>query len=392
MCRMTFKAGRVWMRSLGLVGLLVAFFSPILHAGSSTIETVNCGQILEREFDEAHQIHDYKIMMESGGTLNLRVVPLGDTLAVRAAIYEPVGQQVAETSYRQEIRLTSGKLSGKGTHTIKVRNSEDISYSGEGRGDSRVGVYTLEISCVLSDGSKVDAGSSAGGLNGVPLQAAPGGSQAGVTGTGLEALGKYADDVQKVQAAAGAAQQAVQLVSGVVDLAKRLKWGKKKEAQGSPDAPVPAYPRPEDMMAKGQQLAYAQPVETSAVLAPRPMTPPVQTPPAVDRQTFPLLGLGTVLQGEISASTGAQGCRFQGKAGQGIDLKFERLMGDQGLVVTVFGPDRQPVFLTSVLASPKIATKLQLPVAGEYAVEVSAAGQAGGSPARFSLHLAAASK
>jgi hypothetical protein len=120
--------------------------------------------------------------------------------------------------------------------------------------------------------------------------------------------------------------------------------------------------------------------------------PPSQPAAVVDRRTFPLLGLGTLFQGEISPSSGAQGCRFQAKAAQGIDLKFERLTGNQGLMVTVFGPDQQPVFLTSVLASPKMATRLQLPVAGEYAVEVTAAGPAGGSPVRFSLQLAAASK
>jgi hypothetical protein len=63
MCKLMLQAGRVWMRALGLAGLLVTFFSPVLHAGSSSIEAVNCGQILTREFDEAHQIHDYKIMM-----------------------------------------------------------------------------------------------------------------------------------------------------------------------------------------------------------------------------------------------------------------------------------------------------------------------------------------
>jgi len=134
-------------------------------------------------------------------------------------------------------------------------------------------------------------------------------------------------------------------------------------------------------MGKGQQ---------PAAFAPKPVAS-AQPSPAVDRQTFPLLGLGTLLQGEISASTGAQGCRFEAQAGQGVDLKFERLTGEQGLMITVYAPDQRPVFLTSVLASPKIVTTLPLPVAGEYVVEIAAAGPVGGT-ARFSLQLAPASK
>jgi hypothetical protein len=271
---------------------------------------------------------------------------------------------------------------------VRVRNSEYRS----GGGDSRVGVYTIEISCVLADGTKVDAGSQAGLVAAAVQQVAPVGPQSGGAATSPD-YGKYTDEVQEVQSAARAAQQAVQVISGVVDVAKKLKfWGKKDGGQGAADVPAQVYPGPQAMMAKGQQMAYAQPVEIPAAFAPKPMVQAVQPPPAVDRQTFPLLGLGTLLQGEISASTGAQGCRFQAKAGQGIDLKFERLTGNQGLMVTVFGPDQQPVFMTSVLASPRVSTKLLLQAAGEYAVEVGMAGPAGGGPARFSLQLAAASK
>jgi len=231
---------------------------------------------------------------------------------------------------------------------------------------------------------------------------------------GVQAMGEYADDVQKLQKLqklqsigniALLAAGPVGGVVGAVGIAKDLwstfhkRKGKKGETQGvdpNTDAPPsPAGQRPEDLIAQGGQPVYAAPVASLAPPNPQPSTPgaslPIQPATVVDRQTFPFLGLGTLLQGEITASTGAQGCRFQAKAGQKIDLKFERLTGEQGLMITVFAPDQRPVFLTSVLASPKAATTLQLPVAGEYTVEVAAAGPVGG-PARFSLQLAAASK
>ncbi len=372
MLRNTAGLDRAWVRPLGLICLLAAAFPLTVHA--SSIESVTCGQILEREFDAAHQVHDYKIMMEPGGTLNLRVVPIGGTLAVRAVVYEPASPQpIAESDYVHEIRLPTPKLSGRGIHTIRVTNSQYRS----GGGDSRVGVYTLEISCVLSDGSKVEAGSQGGGLAGTPLQAGPDGSQGGAAGSGL---GKYADDFQKVQAATAAAQQTVQVLSDVAKLAKGL-WRRKKPAQEA--APAPAYPRPEDVMARGQQ---AQPVEA-------PTAPAVKSPSASARRMFPPLPLGTVLQGEISASSGAQGCRFHAKAGQKIDLAFERLTGNLGLVVSVFAPDQQLVFQTSVLASPRVSTTLQVPAAGEYTVEIASMGSASGSgTAPFSLRIAAAAR
>lgn len=365
------------------ISVVLSFFSSDSFAASS-IETVKCGQILTREFDAAHQIHDYKISAEPGETLKLRVVPLGDTLSVRVAVFEPVGQIVAEKPYQQEVRLTAGKLSGRGIHTIRIRNSQ---YNGDG-GDSRIGIYTLEISCILSDGTKVEAGAQDGGSISTPtLQTTP---VSGGAGTGLEGLGKYADDVQKVQAATGAAQQAVEVLSDVVTLARGLKfWGKKKTAQGAADAPPPVYQRPEDVVKRGQQPVYAQPVEEPAAPAPRPAASSGKPSSVVNRRTFPLLGLGTILQGEITASGGTQGCRFQAQAGQGIDLTFERLLGNQGLTVTVFAPDQQAVFQASVLASPRIATTLQLPFAGEYAVEIATAGASSARLAQFRLHLAA---
>lgn len=133
-------------------------------------------------------------------------------------------------------------------------------------------------------------------------------------------------------------------VIGAVGIGKDL-WSayrkrrerKQLEAQGvAPNAdalPSPVDQRPEDLIAQGGQPVYAAP---EGSLAPSNTRPPIQSalppnqPAAVaDRRTFPLLELGTVLQGEISASTGTQGCRFEAKAGQGVDLKFERLAGER---------------------------------------------------------------
>jgi len=391
--------------------LTVAALAPSVHAAESSVATVNCGQFLEREFHQVGQIHDYQVWMEPGETMILRVTPIGGTLSVTTSVYEPASQVAKESGDQNEVRLTT---SARGLHTVRVINART------GDGSGRVGVYTLGISCQRSDGSYVEPGAQGRGPAPVPggeatasaLQAASALTDAAA---GLQTMGNNADDIQKlqklqklekIQNLALLATGPVGGVVGAVGIAKDL-WSafrKRKAMKGeaqvvAPNTDAPPSPvdqRPEDLVAQGGQPVYAAPVESLAPSNPRSpipgAIPPSQPAAVVDRRTFPLLGLGTVLQGEISASTGAQGCRFEAKAGQGVDLKFERLTGDQGLVVTVFGPDQQPVFLTSVLASPKIATRLQLPAAGEYAVEVAAAGPAGGSPARFSLQLAAASK
>lgn len=393
--------------------LTVAVLVPSVHAEESSIGTVNCGQFLEREFHQVGQSHDYQVWMEAGETMILWVAPIGGPLSVRTSVYTPANQLVKEGGDQNEVRLTT---SASGIHTVRVINAGSTG-GGEGRG----GVYTLGISCQRGDGSYVEPGAPGRGPVPVPGgQAAASALQAASALTdaaaGLETMDKYADDVQKLQKfqkleklgnLALVAAGPVGGVIGAVGIAKDL-WsafrkykGKKDEAQGvapSADAlPSPVYQRPEDLVAQGGQPVYAAPEGSLAPSAPRPPIPSAFPPnqPAgavVNRRTFPSLSLGTVLQGEISASTGAQGCRFQAKAGQGVDLKLERLTGDQGLMVTVYGPDQQPVFMTSVLASPKLATTLQLPAAGEYAVEVAATGAAGSSPARFSLQLAAASK
>lgn len=382
--------------------LVIAITSSGLHAAESSIEITNCGQFLEREFDEIGQIHDYKVWMEPGETMVLRVVPIGSTLLVKAYVYEPANQVVKESAYQNEVRLTTGKLSARGFHIVRVINTRYI-----GDDDGRVGVYTLDVSCVRSDGSRVEPGTQGRGPapapvgqpTASPLQAA---SNLADAAAGLQTMGKYADDVQKLQNISSAVSGTLGGVVGAVEVVKDL-WsvfrkvkGKKGEAQEtSPVAPPPVYQRAEDLIANGGQPLYAAPVESMASPSLLPSASgavPTGQVAAVDRQTFPLLGLGALFRGEITASNGAQGCRFKAQAGQGINLTFERLTGEQSLVVTVFGPDQRPVFQTSVLASPQVTTTLHLPVAGEYAVEIAPAGGGGVSPARFSLHLAAASK
>lgn len=367
------RGRRVHLQLLVLV--IAAMFSPIVHAASS-VETVRCGQLLTREFDEARQIHDYHISMDPGSIINLRVIPMGVTLGVRVSIYEPANEEIMDSDYQREVRLTTGKLSGRGVHTIRISNSQYRS----GGGESRIGVYTAEVSCVLSDGTKVAAGSHDNAPSAGASQAAP------AYTTTNEELGEFADDVREVEATTRAAEQAANAVIKVVDIAKGIGsiFRAKKPAQDSKPAP-PAYPKPE--APKGQQPVYAQPIEAVA-----PAVSTGKNSPSIVRASFPLLGLGTILQNEITASTGAQGYRFKAQAGQKIDVAVERLLGNQGLVVTVFAPDQQPVFQASVLANPRIATTLQVPVAGEYAVEISAFGSSGVKTTPFKLHLASASK
>ncbi len=407
-----------------LIATLWIFFPPTALCAGLPMANVHCGQQVQGTFTQADQVQEHRIEAESGQTLDIQVAPVGEYLKVWAILVEPNGSTIADSNYQKKVQLQTAQLSAKGLYKVKIYNTslgpqiedENRRAWGWGKHETLTGDYVLSVTCVNSDGSWVVEGAK----NGLPSLPSGTGSPGPPTAAPPNPLGKYGKQLQEAQATIGGVATTVQTLREI--------WGafrpKRQPTQGEPapvyespqdlvprgqqpvyakpvEAPAPAsqdasgvpdpgYQRPESVMGKGKQLAYAQPVETPAAFASKPAAP-AQPPPTVDRQAFPLLGLGTVLQGEISASTGAQGCRFEVQAGQGVDLKFERLTGAQGLMITVFAPDQRPVFLTSVLASPKVATTLQLPVAGEYVVEIAAAGPAG-DPARFSLQLAAASK
>jgi hypothetical protein len=359
------------------------------------LPNVHCGQQVQGRFNQADQVQEHRIEAEPGQTLDIQVAPVGEYLKVLAIIVEPSGATIADSKYQKKVQLTTGQLSAKGIYLIKIYNTSlgpQIEKENRGWGwgehETLTGDYVLSITCINSDGTWVVEGAK----NGDPTSPSGTGSPGPPSATPPNPLGKYGKQLQEAQATIGGVATTVQTL--------RELWGAfRPKRQPAGGEPAPVYEGPQDLVPRGQQPVYAKPVETPAApqqtyappVEPSKPVAPAQTSPAVDRLAFPLLGLGTVLQGEISASIRAQGCRFEAQPGQGVDLKFERLTGAQSLIITVFAPDQRPVFLTSVLASPKVATTLQLPVAGEYVVEVAAAGLAG-DPARFSLQLAAASK
>jgi len=137
--------------------LLISLFSTSMV--SAQAQTVECGDIIESEFIQVQENQDYQIAINAGDSVTAFARPLGVDLELVAFILNPANMQIAgETSgtygVYPEYTVESGILGANGNYTIRVTNQ---TWSGNSGG---LGVYTLEISCTLRDGTVINAGES----------------------------------------------------------------------------------------------------------------------------------------------------------------------------------------------------------------------------------------
>lgn len=118
---------------------------------------VECGQILEAEFTEAQQVHQYVISLAPGDISNIRGVALGDTLRFRIRFIDPIGNELYNSGIPDTSpNLATGILSARGNYIIGLSNSDE-----EGIYDYGIGVYTLYVSCTFRDGTVINPGDTA---------------------------------------------------------------------------------------------------------------------------------------------------------------------------------------------------------------------------------------
>lgn len=363
---------------------------------------------MQREFTEKHEVHRYLLEMQAGERIHLRIVPTGDTLLVRAFIYEPGGVMIVESDYGKEVNRTTGRLSARGDHTIIVQN---MSY--EGSNDSRLGFYELFLGCVHSDGTKTEAGGAMpGAAPGSPV--AEGVSQLGEVASSSPDLGSFGEETAKIQ---GYTEEATETLHGAAKAVEAVKGlfrafkgnGKKQQQKGQAAPPRPVYAKaagtgPAPTPVYAQPLRPPQTGNPHGTLrtgngAPSGHGAPAGTaggsraglqPADLAGQIFPRLGLGMPLEGEVAPGGEIAGCRFLAEAGEQLELSFERLAGEQDLTLIVVDPFGELAFETRLLGSPRVATVLDLPTRGEYTVGVAATGSSGSGAARFKVDLAAA--
>jgi hypothetical protein len=107
-------------------------------------QAVECGDIVESEFTNENQYHNYVLKMAPRESFKVALEPVGDYLLTRIDLYGPTGRKLASDPY-YDIEFTkaptvsSSNLSATGLYKISVRNSG-------------IGLYTLYIGCVTTNG------------------------------------------------------------------------------------------------------------------------------------------------------------------------------------------------------------------------------------------------
>lgn len=118
-------------------------------------KTVKCGEIIESEFTRDYEDHTFVLTMQPRESFSVSLEPTGDYLLTAIAIQGPTGIRLGLTHQTKTPTLESGTLSGRGTYKILVRNVSFVGGEGTLGG---VGIYTLYIGCVKSDGTIIKPG------------------------------------------------------------------------------------------------------------------------------------------------------------------------------------------------------------------------------------------
>jgi hypothetical protein len=114
---------------------------------------VQCGNIIEDEFPESNTDFEYEIELQAGDQLTVEVVRVGDLLDSTLNLIAPNGARIitpANTRMDSDApAFTTGALSAGGLYTVR--------HSSGGLAND-FGTYTIYFSCILRDGTAIDAG------------------------------------------------------------------------------------------------------------------------------------------------------------------------------------------------------------------------------------------
>jgi hypothetical protein len=134
------------MKRISLISLVLVMLCSVIPVRAQAF--VQCGQIVQSEFTENDERHEYYINLEPGDVLGVSAERVGDYLESYIAISAPTTGQVAYTGWQENPSTETGALSERGQYTIHV-------HSGPNRG---VGMYTLYVSCTLRNGTIIGPG------------------------------------------------------------------------------------------------------------------------------------------------------------------------------------------------------------------------------------------
>lgn len=151
------------MRMITLFTLII-FTIPTF---SQSATPINCGDIVESEFTDNAQRHDYEIVLEGGDSLNVSVIPLGETLETTILLWGSTGQEISRSHVSRVVEPTPSietpVLSAPDTYQLMIGNSQiesDGDMSGQPWDLGGLGIYTIYIGCTLRDGTVIEPGDS----------------------------------------------------------------------------------------------------------------------------------------------------------------------------------------------------------------------------------------
>lgn len=125
---------------------------------------MSCGDVVESEFTQPTEYHEYKISMNPGDKLQVTNVPIGSYLFTGFSIWEPAGKDILyQYETKQNPRAETDTLSARGDYKILVynysrRNLPAFSTHRKVEEEGSAGVYSIYISCTLRDGTQINAG------------------------------------------------------------------------------------------------------------------------------------------------------------------------------------------------------------------------------------------
>ncbi len=170
---------------------------------------VKYGSIVEAEFTEAGQLHEYKVETAPGDRLNLIVRPVGETLSTSLGLFDPSDNIIAiDPPKRFQGGMDKTKIGGGGlsrrsfltsadvgamaktpaieTPALSARGGHTILVTNGSRGG--VGVYQLYVGATLRDGTEIEPGGGAEEATPAKKGASGTGAPAAFSGRGFPGL------------------------------------------------------------------------------------------------------------------------------------------------------------------------------------------------------------
>lgn len=146
------------MKRVVVASLFIILIFTAVSANAQTTTVVQCGTIVEGELlEDGNKEQVYSISLAAGDTLNFQLVPIGQTLNLEIKIFTPAYEQLSWI--RPDGRTTGSDSTGNGgveegsTPVLSARGIYTIEV--EGYYSEDIGSYTLNIGCILRDGTIV---------------------------------------------------------------------------------------------------------------------------------------------------------------------------------------------------------------------------------------------